>query len=181
MSAFSRYFYRLFSALAGQDYPAPAGDSSAGDAQLRSRIASLEMDLREREQRIQTMQKEYELLDGDKQRAISDSSQQQLEKLLKKLTGPLSNAAMLSTAVQGGQQVDVKDLIVLFNDIEKELARFGLQKMGVPGEHTTFDTAIHQRLSGSSVSAGTPVTVRIPGYRLNDRILLKVMVTTREE
>jgi hypothetical protein len=35
-------------------------------------------------------------------------------------------------------------------------------------------------MSGGTVHLGTPIIVRLPGYRMGEKVLMKAMVTTKE-
>jgi len=139
------------------------------------------MDLAEREKQMEQMRSEYATLELSSQRALSGVGQEQLEKLFKKLAGSLANLTALTTMAEAGREVEVTDLTQLIRGLEKELARAGLEPIGQPGEQTLFETSYHQRMSGGAVQSGIPVTVHIPGYRLGEKVLLKAMVSTRDE
>lgn len=181
------YFGRLFDSLLGR-VPAPVTVTeirevirpSADEAELRAQAVSLRLDLDERDQRITAMQREYAVLQAAKEKAANDGGQEQLDQLFKKLTGTLSNLAALADLGQQGREIAATDLLGLFRSLEKELAHAGLERIGTTGEATTFDTALHQRMSGGTVQTGTEVILRIPGYRHGEKILLKAMVSTRE-
>lgn len=171
------YFGSLWQAILGKkaDAPAPAETTA-----LKAEIASLQMEIAERDKNMEIMQKEYVQLGTARDKGIADAGQEQTERLFKKLVGPLSNLATLAGLRQAGQQVSMDDLIHLFHDLEKELAKFGLLQIGQVGETCGFDTTLHQRMSGGTVHIGTPVVIRIPGYKSFDKILLKAMITPRE-
>lgn len=178
------YFARLFDSLLGRA-PAPVSVAenkpvAEAEAELRAQLASLRLDLAERNQRIEAMQREYAVLQSAKDRAAGDSGQEQLERLFKRLAGTLSNLAALADLGKQGREISAADLLSLFEGLEKELAHAGLERVGVTGETTVFDTALHQRMSGGAVHAGTRIVIRVPGYRHGEKILLKAMVSTRE-
>lgn len=182
------YGRRLWAALLGRDVgPAVVGEMSPAcpaDEQLaaaRAKAATLEMDLRERDQQIETMRREYDALRADKDRGVRDAGKDEVEKLLKRLTGSLSNLMALAELAEAGQDVQIGDLASLARGLEKELVRCGLEAIGKAGGKSAFDTALHQRMSGGAVRDGTPVTVRLPGYRLGEKVLLKAMVSAVED
>ena len=178
----SGYFARLAAALLGRDLPSPAptptDDSPAG---LAARIAALEMELKERDERIEHMRADYETLERAKERVAAEAGQDGVEKLLKRLSGPLATLAGLSSMAEAGDEVEMADLVQLVHDLEKTLARAGMEQIGTVGQRAEFDVAGHQRMSGGAVKPGAPVTVRLPGYRLGDKVLLKAMVSGQEE
>jgi molecular chaperone GrpE (heat shock protein) len=171
----SGYVERLIGALLGKAEQLPV----ATDAQTAARIASLEMDLKERDMRIDGMRAEYAALRAECDRAATTGGEEQVQKLLKKLAGPLSNLAALAAHAEAGEEVAARDMAALFRSVEKELARAGLERLGTVGEKAGFDASVHQRMSGDDVHQSTEIQVRVPGYRLGTKTVLKALVTTR--
>ena len=174
------YFSRLISAILGKTIETGTVNCSADQAELRSRIAALEMDLRDRDKRIAKMKTEYANLSGEKDHAGSQAGKEQKEKLFKSLTGTLSNIATITDIVKAGKEVEASEYLRLFDDLEKNLQRAGLQRIGNVGEKGKFDSTLHQRMSGGTVHQGTEIAIRIPGYRTETNVLLKAMVTAKE-
>ena len=173
-----QYISRLIEALFGKEHS--LDDSTSGDAGLKARIAALELDLKERDQRIAEMQKEYANLQAAKERSTSGAGQDVLEKLFKRVVGTLSSIDVLTALEKKGKNVAIADLINLIESIKKEFNRAGLETIGNVGEESLFDTKMFQRMSGGSVHANTPVIVQAPGYRMGEKILLKAMVSAKE-
>ncbi len=182
------YWARLWAAIRGRDLgrtaiPSPLETAPPADeqaAECRAQVASLQLDLAERDKQIEQMRSEYAALELAKARALAGAGQEQLEKLFKRLAGPLANLMALAALAESGREVQVTDLTQLIRGLEKQLAQAGLEPIGQPGEKTVFETSCHQRMSGGAVQNGTPVTVRIPGYRMGEKVLLKAMVSTRD-
>jgi molecular chaperone GrpE (heat shock protein) len=183
------YWARLWATLLGRVpehiTPPPAPENIAppvpeGVAEARARLATVEMELRECQQRNEQMRSEYAALAAEKQRATDAAGQEQLERLYRKLAAPLANLMALAALAEAGQQVEAGDLLQLVKSLEKELTRAGMEPIGKAGAETQFDTSCHQRMSGGAVHPGSPVTVRLPGYRAGGKILLKAMVSAKE-
>ncbi len=170
----SGYWGRLLSALLGKT---KSMDDTAG---LQARIATLEMDLREQQERIGRMKKEYTSLDANSADAARHAGHREVEKMFQKLTGPLSNLLSLTALAEAGKDVQMQDLVQLIRSLEKALSRLGLEAIGQPGQDAVFDVQMHQRMSGGAVREGSPVTVQLPGFRLGDKILIKAMVSSKE-
>ena len=170
------YFSELLNALAGRSQAAAPAGAPVDEA----RIAALAMDLRERDQRIAAMQKEYANLEAAARRDAAGAGADQLEALFKKLAAPLSNLAALAAMAGEGREVAAADVVTLFRSVEKQLKAAGLEQVGGAGESVPFDVAVHQRMSGGMVSAGAVVVIRTPGYRFAGKVLLKAMVTAKE-
>lgn len=176
------YWQRLWAALAGRDAWTPEpGTPDEQIAGLRAQVASLAMDLAERDRQIAQMRGEYGNLEVARQNAATGAGQEELARLFKRLSGTLANLAALTAAAEAGQPVEVGDLVSLFHSLEKDLARGGLEAIGKVGQKAEFDVACHQRMSGGAVHPGTPVTVHLPGYRLGDRVLMKAMVSATQD
>ena len=172
------YFGRLLAALLGRDTQEGLPADAVG---LRSRVATLEMDLAERDERIAKMKQEYEQLQVAKERVSEEAGGEELERFFKKAAAPLSNLAALTGAARAGHEIEVRDVLQLVESLAKVFARAGLEQVGAAGERVSFDTDLHQRMSGGSVAAGKEVKICVPGYRIENRVLLKAMVTSQED
>jgi molecular chaperone GrpE (heat shock protein) len=180
------YWHRLWQALLGRPEIVVAKTAATPvapaltETELRSRLAELELDLRQRDERIEQMKREYAALETEKSRTAATAGQDQMEKILRKVCGPLSNLATLAAATRSGKDVSAADMAQIVGDLQRQLAACGLTAIGEPGQHTDFDIAAHQRMSGGTVHTGTAVVVQIPGYRLGEKVLQKAMVTAKE-
>ena len=100
------YWKRLWAALLGRDMAPPAPEAAPADEQLvavRAKAAATEMDVRERDERIEAMRREYEALKADRDRGVRDAGRDEVERMLKKLTGPLSNLMALTELAEAGR------------------------------------------------------------------------------
>ena len=155
--------------------------TAAPAPEWQARLAALEMDLRERNALLERMKQEYAALEQARDRTAASAGQEELERLFKKLAGPLSTLTTLASAAESGKNVIATDMAQLVRGVEKPLAAAGLEPIGAPGQKTGFEVALHQRMSGGTVREGTPVTVHIPGYRLGQKIIQKAMVSAKED
>lgn len=147
---------------------------------LRSRLQSLKMDLEERDQKMARMRQEFEQLQS---RAASDragAGSAELAGLAKRLAPILSQLPTLRALHESGKEVRTADLFTLFAKLEKLLADTGLTPLGTVGETCPFDSRFHQRMSGSDVGDGSPVRIRFVGYRFQEAVLLKAMVSKED-
>ena len=171
------YIHRLLMAVTGRDVLADEAPESDDATKLKAAVAALHLDLQEQEDRIAAMRKEYEQLQASKEQSTASAGEEELTSLMKKLSGPLSNIAVLRDAAAAGEDVQVDDLLRLIASLEKVLQRAGLEVIGHSGEASDFDPAIHQRMSGGSVHEGVAVKIEVPGYRLGERVLQKALVS----
>lgn len=180
------YFTRLAAAIAGRDVhrvapgPPPAPPPRPA-TETYAELAGLQLELRERDEQIVAMRKEYASLEQARDRAVAAAGTEQLATLFKKLAGPLSNLLALSDLAAAGQAVAVDDVLALVASLTKDLEKAGLTRVGHVGETTTFNPALHQRMSGGSVSPGTAIQVQLPGFRTVDAVVLKAMATARAD
>jgi molecular chaperone GrpE (heat shock protein) len=175
------YWGRLFGALLGHAPSPPETFWAPAAAELEARIRSLQMDIDDRDRRIEQMRSEYNALQSNRDRAVAEAGQEQLVRLFKRLAGTLSNLAALTALQEAGRDVSPADFAALARSLERELGKAGLERIGAAGETAAFDIGLHQRMSGAAVRDGSPVTVRIPGYRAGTQILLKAMVSSAED
>lgn len=175
MNQNTSYFQCLWAAILGRHNPVAVSGTPMANR------GNLEADLRDRDERIAAMQREYAQLQEDKARAVAESGSEQLERLFKRLCGPLATLSTLAHAARAGQAIEVRDLADLVVSVEKALTSAGLERVGEPGVEAPFDIALHQRMSGGAPHGGVPVKVRLPGYRLGAKVLQKAMVSGRED
>jgi molecular chaperone GrpE (heat shock protein) len=142
-----------------------------------TRAAALELDLAERDLRIEALLVEVAAAKEGAKAGADAASAARVAALLKRLAPLLSQADAMRHFAGGAQGVRVEDALTLLGKIEKVLAEEGLQRIGESGVDSVFDPRLHQRLSGGDVNDGDPVTIRFPGYRLGETVLSKAMVS----
>ena len=169
------YLTRLLAALCGRQ------SAPLSEGETRTRLAKLELDLCDRDEKIARMQQDYAALQQEKARAAAGAGEEQMERLFKKLCGPLATLSTLAHAARSGQEVAAGDLADMVVSVEKALHGGGLEAIGEPGTEAAFDSALHQRMSGGAPRSGENVRVRLPGYRLGKKVLQKAMVSGKEE
>jgi molecular chaperone GrpE len=143
----------------------------------RNRLATLELDLRERDAELARVREEYEQLRVHAERERAGAAGAGFDALARRLAPLLSQLATMQALAEGERPLRAEDVLRLFAKIERVLGEEGLIRVGAVGEQTGFDTRLHQRMSGADVRDGDPVTVRFVGYRLGETILLKAMVS----
>ena len=90
------------------------------------------------------------------------------------------HAASMARPERNRIAVEIYDSIRGLGPLEKLLAETGLTPVGAVGEICPFDPRYHQRMSGSDVGDGVPVRVRFVGYRFQEAVLLKAMVSRED-
>jgi molecular chaperone GrpE (heat shock protein) len=138
------------------------------------------MDLRDRDEEIRQLRQEYEFQRTRAERERAGAAASGFEALARKLAPLLSQWATMQAQAAAGRAVRAEDVLTLFGQVEQRLLEAGLTRLGAVGAVEGFDTRRHQRLSGADMRDGDPVTVRFVGYRLDETILLKALVSRQE-
>lgn len=151
-----------------------------GTSQLETRIAGLEMDLKERDEQIVRLRQEFALQAQQAEQAVAQAGSTELEALAKRVAPLLAQLATLQAMTDGGREVRPADVLKLAGKIKAVFLESGLIPLGQPGELCPFDSQIHQRMSGGDVQDGAPVKVRFEGYRFRETVIVKAMVSREE-
>lgn len=151
----------------------------AGNApeDLRNHVASLELDLRQKDDEIGALREEYERLRQQEKRELDSAVNAGFDALARRLAPLLSQLATMESMAGGERAPRLEDVLKLFDMQEKVLADGGLVRIGAVGEETAFDTRWHQRIGGAEVDDGDMIRVRFIGYRMGENVLLKAMVS----
>ncbi len=156
--------------------PAAAGDADASPA---SRIAQLELDVEERDERIESLLREAEAQRGAVQGEAATAAADRMGRLLKHLAPLVAQADAMKHFQDSGRAITAEDALAIVARIEAAIAEEGVERIGAAGEETAFDSRRHQRLSGGDVRDGDPVEVRFIGFRQGERILAKALVSRK--
>lgn len=144
---------------------------------LRNRVASLELDLRQKDDEIAALREEYERLRQQGERERASAANAGFDTLARRLAPLLAQLATME-AMSGGERAPrLEDVFKLLGMLEKALAEGELTRIGTVGEEAVFDTRWHQRMSGAEVDDGDRIRVRFIGYRMGENVLLKAMVS----
>ncbi len=151
----------------------------AGNApeDLRNRVASLELDLCQKDEEIGALREEYERLRQQGERERDSAASAGFDALARRLAPLLSQFATMESMSGSERAPRLEDVFKLFDMLERVLADGGLTRIGMVGEETVFDARWHQRMGGAEVDDGDRIRVRFIGYRLGETVLLKAMVS----
>jgi len=151
----------------------------AGNApeDMRNLVASLELDLRQKNDEIAVLREEYERLSEQGERKRDSAASAGFDLLARRLAPLLAQLATMESMAGSAHAPRLEDVFRLFDMLEKMLAEEGLERISTVGEETVFDTRWHQRIGGAEVDDGDSVRVRFVGYRMGENVLLKAMVS----
>jgi len=144
--------------------------------ELLKRIASLELDIRDRDAEIRQLRQEYHLQREQTARCQTAASEVALETLTRQLATPLAQLSSMRAVIDAGRSVRVEDLFKMVDKVEQTLIKAGVSRIGTVGAVVPFDSQYHHRLSGPDLTENDPAIIRFVGYRLGETILLKAMV-----
>jgi len=143
---------------------------------LRSRIAGLELELREQQDKNAALRREAAERDA---RAGHDAEQRfrdQLVELGTGLAGPLTQVLALEAMVRAGSDIPAPSIVRVALQLLPPLARHGLHPLGTAGQPEPYDPAQHQFAGGSTAAPGSPVLVDQPGFALDNQVLRRAVV-----
>ncbi|MCO6456399.1 MAG: hypothetical protein J5I93_13955 [Pirellulaceae bacterium] len=158
----------------------PATTPAADPASLASQVASLELDLRDRDAQIARLRQEYAHQAQQAQQAVAEAGDGELAALAKRVAPLLSQLGTMQAMLDGGRELRAADVLKLAGKLKQVFIDCGLEPIGRVGELCGFDTRLHQRMSGGDVDEGQQVKVRFEGYRLREAIVTKAMVSREE-
>lgn len=154
-------------------------DALAGNApeDLRNRVASLELDLRQKDDEVAALREEYGRLRQQGERERDSAVNAGFDALARRLVPLLAQLATMESLAGGERAPRLEDVFKLFDMLEKVLTEDGLARIGTVGEEAAFDSRWHQRMGGAEVDDGDRIRVRFIGYRMGENVLLKAMVS----
>ena len=178
----------LLTGLGPPPAPAPADlvaarllDLEAELARARGHVGALEARLQELGEahaaEVAGLRRAYDALERDAAIRAAQAIDDQRLKLYQALEPLLTQLPLVRHAVASGREVQATDLLDLLGPLDEALGLLGLVAIGQVGDEAPFDPARHQAVGGPPPEAGAAVTVKHPGYRLDDRILRRARVS----
>lgn len=144
------------------------------------RLANTKADLKECEERVERLQKEYALERERSDHAAGNAAEKEFADFVRKTASSLVNLDTMKARAARGEEVRVQDMIKVADTFVRLLQERGLEPIATVDDEVPFDTSQHQRMSGSAPTEGDPVRVRFVGYRFHGKIIAKAMVTQKE-
>lgn len=144
---------------------------------LNFKILCLEKEIEEKNQTINQMRKEYNRLIEEIKAVKTKREGDFAGNILSSIANRLSILVVLAYAIKNGAQTNANEIAEQVLGLEKELMDCGLEPIGRPGETVQYDVAIHQPMGNQLFEQGEKVIIRIPGYRVEKRILIKAYVS----
>ncbi|MDR3577283.1 MAG: nucleotide exchange factor GrpE [Anaerolineaceae bacterium] len=149
---------------------------------LRNQIKSLQLDLQERDKKIELLNQELERLRLNQKDLLKETSTAALEELFSSLSPAV--AQLVTQAYLANQQnklIQSKDILLVAQRLISILEQSGLQLLGQPGQQVQFDPRLHTPLSASnSFTTGQAVVVRFVGLSYRGKIIRKAGVELLE-
>lgn len=155
--------------------PQPAAPPDAADSARD--LARLRLELQARDAEIGRLREEYVRLEQGHTGAAEAAGRDATAALMRALAPTLSQLATLRQMAESGREVRAADALKLGGKLEQALLERGLERIGEVGAETTFNPALHQRMSGGDVRDGDPVRVRFVGYRFAGQTPVKALVS----
>jgi molecular chaperone GrpE (heat shock protein) len=159
-------------------------DSSRDDSTFEQRTLaqerSAQMDLAERDRRIEVLQTEIQRLSTSQQNLVDESVNGKLGTFFTEVAGPVSQLLTQIHLVDNqNRDVNAMDTLRLVKRLIRHLEEAGLQICSPAGVQVKFDPNYHESLSSDTVpKPGDVVVVRIPGLAHGGRIIRKAGVAS---
>ncbi|MGB9602020.1 MAG: hypothetical protein ACPMAG_04445 [Limisphaerales bacterium] len=144
---------------------------------LEYKLACLRKEVEGRDRAIEQMRREYERLQESLKGIESKTRGDATRIFLSSFANRLSLLVVLACGIKDGKQIDVKEIADQILALEKELAGYGLEPVGRPGEKVKYDVRVHQGMGSDLIEDGEEVVVRIPGYKYENQILIKAYIS----
>lgn len=109
-------------------------------------------------------------------RAIATAVDARLDPVLTEAASLLGQLAVQARLLEEGKPVGALDVMALALRLTAVFERLGLAALGAPGQRVAFHADQHQPLGGTSPAPGAVVVIKVPGYRLGERIIRKSLV-----
>jgi molecular chaperone GrpE len=153
---------RLISALKGET-----------GAEASHEIATLRLELAERDEEIARLRKEY-LLQREQSKAQHDrAADEAVEGIVRECAAPLATISAMQARYAEKGDLNPADLLRVATSLQNILAERGLEQIGTVGQVQPYDPAFHKMLDGTSPQAGEPVLIRFAGFRFNGKLVAK--------
>ena len=136
-------------------------------------IATLRLELAERDEEIERLRKEYALLREQSKAQVERAGGEAVESIVSQCAAPLATLSAMQTRHAEKGDLNPADLLQVALSFRKILAERGLEQIGVVGEAQPYDPALHQMLDGTRPQPGEPVLIRFAGFRFNGKLVAK--------
>ena len=149
---------------------------------LQSEIKALQLDLHDREKKIELLSQELERARLNQKDLLKENSTTVLEDLYTNLAPVIVQLVTQNYLVhQKNKAIQSRDILLITDRLIRTLEQNGLKLYGQPGQQSQFDPNLHIPLStASSFQAGQTVIVRFVGISYQGKIIRKAGVETPE-
>jgi molecular chaperone GrpE (heat shock protein) len=164
-----------------QDNSSPSSDRE-DLLTLQSEIKALQLDLHDREKKIELLSQELERARLNQKDLLKENGTAVLEDLYTNLAPVIVQLVTQNYLVnQKNKAIQSRDILLITDRLIRALEMNGLMLQGQPGQSVHFDPNLHIPLStSSSFQAGQTVIVRFVGISYQGKIIRKAGVETPE-
>lgn len=148
--------------------------------ELKKRVKELEMEIEERDKLLDVTRKEYDTLKGSLKGDIRQAKAEEILDIFTEIASPLSQLNTMKKMEQDGKDIKVKDILRLVNHMEKIFFKKGLSQTGAAGEKVLYNSTVHQPAGNFSPKEKEEVLVRFCGYKVNDKLIKRALVSSGE-
>jgi molecular chaperone GrpE (heat shock protein) len=149
---------------------------------LQNVIKALQLDLHDREMKIEQLSQELERLRSNQKDILSENAKATVETLYRNLASTIVQL-VTQNYLSKAQNIAIqpKDILLITERLIRTLEQNGLKLLEQPGQQIKFDPNVHLPISAaSSFLPGQLVIVRFVGISYQGKILRKVAVDAIE-
>jgi molecular chaperone GrpE (heat shock protein) len=149
---------------------------------LQSEIKALQLDLHDREKKIEQLSQELERTRLNQKDLLKENSTAVLEDLYTSLAPAIVQLVTQNHLVnEKNKAIQSRDVLLITDRLIRALEQNGLKVNGQPGQLTHFNPDVHIPLStASSFQSGQMVLIRFVGISYQGKIIRKAGVETPE-
>lgn len=159
--------------------PTTAREAPADDDALlaaRADVARQRLRADEAEARAANLHRELDAERQSRAWAVATAVDARLDPVLADAASLLGQLALQASLLAGGKPVGARDVMALAQRLAVVFERLGLVALGAPGERVAFHAEQHQPFGGTALPPGAVVVIKVPGYRLGERVVRKSLV-----
>ena len=170
-------FFRNLFGVGAKDNKSRQETTEGEAGLLRKALEHKENELRERNEVIANMKKEYKTLRESSESAAQYAVIQERLRIYQSVSQLLINYPTAQKRVALHPDLKAKDLMGMLKPLDKMMGEMELQAIGEPDEIVPFDPALHiPAQMDAKFEEKMPVTILFRGYRMQDNLLDKAKV-----
>ena len=161
--------------------PVPHDNESAGLLlKANAEVQTLRLDLEEARRQHDGLRRDLEHEQSLRTEAVASKLAATLEPSMREAAPLLGQLALQARLLEAGNPVEARDVMALARAVARVFEKQELVASSTPGEAAAFDPALHTP-QGSAPAPGAPITIQVPGYTFQGKVVRKALVETAQK